>query len=117
MLLCNAGSVLGAESFFSGLMMPYAIKILGTSRTLKLTNSERDDLFDGFPEQGRWIMGQLTDLNAQKKRCAEDAIESGKLQQNPDPPHVARWIHVDRPLYSCRRRFDCLLAHTTASKR
>eukprot|EP00618_Florenciella_parvula_P000630 CAMPEP_0119466174 /NCGR_PEP_ID=MMETSP1344-20130328/951_1 /TAXON_ID=236787 /ORGANISM="Florenciella parvula, Strain CCMP2471" /LENGTH=954 /DNA_ID=CAMNT_0007498471 /DNA_START=242 /DNA_END=3106 /DNA_ORIENTATION=- len=75
-LICNAGSVLGAESFFSGLMMPYAIKILGTSRTLKLTNSERDDLFDGFPEQGRWIMGQLTDLNAQKKKCAEDAIES-----------------------------------------
>ena len=96
-LICNAGSVLGAESFFSGLMMPYAIKILGTSRTLKLTNSERDELFHGFPEQGRWIMGQLTDLNAQKKRCAEDAIEYGELQQYPNPPHVARsWMSIAR---------------------
>ena len=114
-LLCNAGSVLGAESFFSGLMMPIGIKILGTSRTLKLTNSARDDLFEAFPEQGRSIMGMLTDLVAQKKSCAEDAIEAGECcvrrprrghWSSPPPRHHCRCpsarLHLYLSPFGCR---------------
>ena len=63
LIMCGEGSVLGAESFFSGLMMPFAVTIHGgISTVLKITDADRDALFEAFPEQGRNIMGQLSVL-------------------------------------------------------
>jgi len=53
------GGVLGAESFFSGLDMPWAVRVVGVTRALKLAESDRDALFDAFTDQERRIFTAL----------------------------------------------------------
>lgn len=117
-LMCNAGAVLGAESFFSGLMMPFAITIVGTSRTLKLTKSDRDALFDAFPEQGRSILGQLTSLVDQKKQCAKVAIES--CESESPGAYVVKCASLTDQVESSPTHFhpliQCLRGSQTLSK-
>jgi hypothetical protein len=44
------GAVLGDVSFFSGIVMPWALRIVGVVRALKLTETDRNALFEAFPE-------------------------------------------------------------------
>jgi CRP-like cAMP-binding protein len=79
------GEVLGAESFFTGLALPWAVLIVGFTRALKLAEQDKTKLFEAFPEDrhnvGRNLATIITDMGKSASlHLLWTTAEGGQLQ-------------------------------------
>jgi ankyrin repeat protein len=84
------GEVLGSESFFTGLSLPWSVRIVGFTRALKLTEADKRSLFAAFPEDGRAVARSLAVIVTDMRKSAAlhlmwTTAEGGKLQA------IRRW--------------------------
>ena len=58
---CSIGDVIGAESAFTGNVMPWAARAVGATRALKLASADIAALFEGFAADERRVTRVLID--------------------------------------------------------
>ena len=74
--LRGVGDLLGAESAFSGAVMPWAVRAVGTTRALKLTEADTAALFDAFASDARRVNRVLiAELGAHAARARRAVLE------------------------------------------